>query len=66
LHISFAIPLVLVASQTIWQLMVPVEYQGRVFAARTFLASVILMLTIVMAPLISEILLPQVLQDPSV
>lgn len=62
---SFAIPLVLVASQTIWQLMVPVEYQGRVFAARTFLASVILMLTIVMAPLISEILLPQVLQDPS-
>lgn len=60
---SFAIPVVMVASQTLWQLLVPVEYQGRVFAVRAFLSSVILMVTIVIAPVLAELVLEPAMRE---
>jgi DHA3 family macrolide efflux protein-like MFS transporter len=51
---SFAMPIIMVASQTLWQLLVPSELQGRVFATRLFFGSVVLMSTILIAPLITE------------
>jgi len=60
---SFAIPVVMVASQTMWQLLVPIEYQGRVFAIRAFLSSAILMITIIIAPVVAELVLEPAMRD---
>lgn len=51
---SFSAPFILVAAQTLMQTVTPVEIQGRVFAARSGLASVALILAVVISPWLAE------------
>jgi MFS family permease len=51
---SFAIPIVVVTAQTLWQQDVPIEAQGRVFAMRSLFASVAMLLAVLTSPLLAE------------
>jgi MFS family permease len=51
---SFAIPIVVVTAQTLWQSLVPVELQGRVFSTRTLFVSIATLLAVLVSPLLAE------------
>lgn len=52
---SFAAPIALVVAQTILQTITAVEFQGRVFAARTFFSTLAMILAVTVAPVLGEL-----------
>ncbi|NQZ12363.1 MAG: MFS transporter, partial [Algicola sp.] len=52
---SFSAPIALVVAQTILQTITPVDFQGRVFAARTFFSTLAMILAVGVAPVAAEL-----------
>ena len=51
---ALCVPVILVSAQTLWQQIVPVEAQGRVFAARALASSSAMLLAVFVSPLLAE------------
>lgn len=51
---SFTVPISLVVAKTLWQSLVPIAYQGRVFSIRLLFTSITLALAVILAPWAAE------------
>ena len=51
---ALCVPVILVSAQTLWQQIVPVDAQGRVFAARTLASSSAMLVAVFVSPFLAE------------